>query len=98
MMYCFETRTGQICFDHSKCDGCKTHACVGACQRFGADILKLEGGLPVLSVAPDVARRRDTECLGCEAECLLRGQQAITISLPIPGLQEFRSRHGNPTG
>lgn len=97
MTYCFETRTGQVCFDHAKCDGCDSQACVEACRRVGANILVAEEGLPVLSVARDEARRRDTECLACELACSLRGKQAISILLPIEGLEEFRNLHGNPT-
>jgi hypothetical protein len=98
VIYCFETRTGQVCIDHDQCVGCDSQACVEACRRFGSNILAVEEGLPVLSVSREEARRRDTECLGCEIECLLHGQRAITISLPIAGLEEFRNRHGNSAG
>jgi hypothetical protein len=98
MTYCFNTRTGQVCIDHRKCEGCSTVICVEACHRYGAGILSAHNGKPVLNVPEEEAKRLDTECLACEAECFLRGQQAIVISLPIPGLQEFRKSHGHTAG
>ena len=98
MNYCFETRTGEICVDHDRCDACDSQSCVEACRRVGADILEIKGRHPVLKVDRSEARRRDTECLACEVACRLRGQQAITITLPIEGLEEYRSRYGHPTG
>lgn len=95
MMYCFSTRTGQVCIDHNKCGGCRTVACVDACQRYGAGILGAENGKPVLKVSLEEAKRRGTECLACEQECAVHGEKAIVISLPIAGLEEYRERHGN---
>jgi hypothetical protein len=97
-MYCFNTRTGQICIDHAKCSGCKTIACVDACQQYGVGILETKDGKPVLNVPFEEGRRRDTECLACEQECELHGQQAIVISLPVTGLEEYRKRHGHTAG
>ena len=98
MMYCFGTRTGRICFDHAKCGACTTKACIDACRRYGAAILMLEEGKPVLSVSLEEAERRDTECLACEQECKVRGLAAIVITLPIDGLGDYRERHGHPAG
>lgn len=98
MMYCFNTRTGRICIDHAKCSDCTTIACVDACTRYGAGILTVEEGKPLLNVSLEEAQRRDTECLACEQECELRGKSAIVITLPIDGLDEHREKHGHPTG
>jgi len=98
MTYCFGTRTGQICIDHAKCSACTTKACVDACSRYGAAILMLEDGKPVLNVSLEEAERRDTECLACEQECEVRGKGAIVIVLPINGLDEYRERHGHTAG
>lgn len=96
-MLSLKTRTGSISIDHNKCEGCKSLACVKACSLFGAGILKVERGKPVLNVSAEEARRRDTECLACELECYLRGQQAIVISMPVSGLDEYRrGNHGHP--
>ena len=89
-MYCFETRTGQVCIDHKKCEGCRTLACVKACSVYGSGILRAQAGKPVLSIPLEETRRRGTECLACEIECYSHGQQAIVISLPVTGLEEFR--------
>jgi Fe-S-cluster-containing hydrogenase component 2 len=95
-MYSFETRTGRVSIDHSRCDGCKTLACVKACSLYGAGILRVEKGKPVLSVSLDEAKRRDNECLACEMDCHFHGQRAIVISLPIEGLSELRrTDHGH---
>ncbi len=96
-MYSFEVRTGMVFIDHRKCEGCESLACVEACSCYGSGILKAEDGKPVLTVPRPEAKRRDIECLACEIECHFRGQQAIAISLPIAGLEEYRrSAHGHP--
>ena len=43
-------------------------------------------------VSPEEAGRVCVECLACEIECALRGRGAITIELPIPGLEEYKAR------
>lgn len=91
MRYCFDTCTGLVCFDLDRCEGCKTAAYVEACQRHGPGILALEAGRPTLTVSAEEAKRRDTECF-------LRREQAITIVLPVAGLEEFRDRHGHTAG
>ena len=89
-MYIFEFRTGQVSIDYAKCDGCASFACAKACNLYGSGILRIEKGRPVLTIPPEEAKRRCTECLACEAGCHLRGRQAITILLPIMGLKEFK--------
>jgi hypothetical protein len=93
-MYCFDTRTGQVCIDYAKCSDCVTMACVDACREHGVAILAEEAGRPLLNVSPEEARRRDSECLACEIACRQFGRQAITIHLPIAGLEEYREKHG----
>ncbi len=86
--YAFETFTGKIFFDHSKCPHCRTKGCVDACK---AEILKIHRGRPVLAVSENEARNgKCTECLACEIYCKFHEQDAITIHLPIPGLREYR--------
>jgi len=88
--YVFETVTGRISFDHSKCPGCKTKGCVPACAP---KILKLEDGKPVLAITPEEAKKgKCAECLACEIFCRFHEQDAIVIHLPIPGLKEYRER------
>ncbi len=87
-MYEFEFRTGKVSIDYGKCDGCTSFACVKACSLYGRNILRVQGGKPVLAVSPEEAKRLCIECLACEEECRLRGQGALKIALPIEGLGE----------
>jgi Fe-S-cluster-containing dehydrogenase component len=91
MKYEFEFRTGTVSIDHDGCTECATHACVEACGLCGGRILRLQEGRPVLGVGADDVRRRCVECLACEYACFIEGKNAITIVLPIAGLDEFRS-------
>jgi succinyl-CoA synthetase beta subunit len=88
--YAFETFTGKIFFDHSRCANCKSHGCVTSCKP---DILGLSEGKPVLSISEEEAKKgKCTECLACEIFCKFHEQEAITIHLPIPGLKEYRNK------
>lgn len=88
--YVFETFTGKIFFDHSKCSNCRTRGCANACK---AEILKIERGRPVLAIPGDEAKKgKCTECLACEIYCKFHEQDAISIHLPIPGLKEYREK------
>ena len=98
MTYTIAVRTGEVHIDHERCAACASHACIAACARYGVGILALVDGRPQLNVPPDEAQRRDNECLACEEACRLRGQAAITIVLPIAGLEEHEERHGHPAG
>lgn len=89
-MYTFDFRTGRVSIDHAKCDGCTSFSCAKACNLYGSGILGIEKGRPVLTIPPEEAKRRCTECLACELGCRLRGRQAITILLPIMGLKESK--------
>lgn len=88
--YAFETFTGKISIDHSKCPRCRTKGCVEACK---AEILKLDRGRPVLAISENEAKKgKCTECLACEIFCKFHEQDAIIIHLPIPGLKEYREK------
>lgn len=90
--YSFETRTGRITYDHAVCLDCDTKACVTECIP---QILKVEGGLPVLKISLDEAQRgRCIECLACEVECWFQGKGGASIELPIPGLEAYRASLG----
>jgi hypothetical protein len=86
----FEERTIKISIDDSKCLECKTKACIKACSLYSRGILRLRGGKPTLLGSVEDAKRRGTECLGCEFECWFRGLNAITIEIPMPELDEFK--------
>jgi succinyl-CoA synthetase beta subunit len=86
--YTFDTFTGKISIDHSRCSSCSSQGCVSACKP---DILMLKEGKPVLSISEEEAKKgKCTECLACEIFCRFHEQDAISIYLPIPGLKEYR--------
>ena len=90
----FSERTIKVMIDDKKCVDCKTHACVAACKLYSRGILIIKDGKPVLGGDAAYAERVGTECLACEYECWFRGNKAITIEAPIPGLEEYRKKHG----
>jgi hypothetical protein len=86
----FNERSIKINIDISKCPTCATKACVEACKTFARGILQLKDGTPSLShLSPDEVIKRGTECLACEFACRQRGKQAITIDIPIKGLDKY---------
>jgi succinyl-CoA synthetase beta subunit len=94
--YAFETFTGNVFIDHSKCPSCRTRGCIDACK---AEVLKIDRGRPVLTISEDDAKKgKCTECLACEIYCKFHEKDAITIHLPIPGLKEYREKLLKGTG
>jgi len=92
----FEERTIKITIDEQKCLGCKTHVCAQACKTYDRSILVIKDGKPALGGDAESAKRVGTECLACEYESWFRGNKAITIEAPIPGLDEYRKKYGVP--
>ncbi len=90
----FEERTIKVIIDDAKCQGCQTHVCVEACKRFDRGILQLVDGKPGVTHSAEELKRLGTECLACEFACRQRGNGAIHIEVPIPGLDAYRARHG----
>jgi len=86
--YEFKTVTkGTVSFDYGKCDACESKVCVADCVP---QILKLEGGRPVLNITKEeAARGKCSECLACEVECFAKGKGGGRVDLPIAGLDEF---------
>ncbi len=89
--YSFPTVTaGEVSFDYARCDACESKACVADCVP---QILKLDGGRPVLNItSEEAARGRCSECLACEVECRARGGGGGRVALPIPGLDDYIAR------
>ena len=88
--YAFETLTGKLHIDRTKCAACASKGCVEAC---GPKILKLKEGAPILAIPPEDARKgKCTECLACEIYCRFHEKAAIDVHLPIPGLAEYRAK------
>lgn len=93
--YTFETVTGgTVILDHAACRECSSKICVTACVP---GILGLEGGLPILRISREEARKgRCIECLACEVECYFEGNRGGRVVLPIPGLSEVLREYVDP--
>lgn len=76
--------------DTSKCDSCETKACVAACKKYARGILQIAEGKPsVAHLGADEVLRLGTECLACEIACKFDGNKALTIDVPIEGLEGY---------
>ena len=87
----FQEQTIKVIIDDDKCKTCESKACIAACNTYARGILVLKDGKPAVEGDP---KRLGTECLACEYECWFRGKGAIKIEAPIPGLDEYRKKHG----
>jgi hypothetical protein len=86
----FKERSIKVNIDITKCPECNTKACVEACKLFDRSILQLKDGIPSVShLSQEEVVKRGTECLACEYACWKRGRQAITIDIPIKGLDKY---------
>ncbi len=90
----FQERTITIRIDDAKCEACATKACIEACKTYSRGILTLKDGKPTVEGTPEELARKGTECLACEYECWFRGNSAISIEVPIKGLDAYRKKHG----
>jgi NAD-dependent dihydropyrimidine dehydrogenase PreA subunit len=78
---------GTVLIDTKKCKDCASKVCAEVCQ---GDFIRIERGIPVLSLSlTEIRRGACTECLACELDCRLSGQGAIEIVYPMPELDEF---------
>lgn len=97
-MFKFTFRTGEVSIDLSKCNAPKCRfVCVKACRLYGRGVLKIEGGKPTLAVSHEEVPRLCNECLACEINCELHGNNVIKITLPLFGLEEYRKKACLPT-
>ncbi|MCX6363545.1 MAG: hypothetical protein NTW58_05140 [Actinobacteria bacterium] len=88
----FAERTITVRIDTAACGACATKACVAACETYSRGILRLSDGLPsVEHLAPSEVVRKGTECLACEYACRVRGEGALSIEIPIEGLDAYRA-------
>jgi hypothetical protein len=91
-MHEFQEQTIKIIVDESKCKDCASKACIAACKTYARGMLVLKDEIfPVVEGDP---KRLGTECLACEYECWFRGNKAIRIEAPTPGLEEYRKKLG----
>jgi hypothetical protein len=90
----FEFRTGKVTINYAKCKAPDCgFACVKADRYYGRNILKIDKGRPVLAVSKEEAKRLCNECLACEIHCRFSGNDAVQIDLPLPGLDQYRSKY-----
>ena len=88
----FAEMTITVRIDTAACGACETKACVAACETYSRGILSLHDGLPSVDHhAPSEVVRKGTECLACEYECRVRGRGALSIEVPIEGLDAYRA-------
>ena len=96
MVYEFSFRTGRIIIDHARCEHCTSYACVKACSLFGANLLRITDGKPLLTTPYQEAQRRCVEDLACELYCQSFGNRGLSIVLDMFGLDEYRQSSGLP--
>jgi hypothetical protein len=88
----FAERTITVRIDTAACGACEAKACVLACETYSRGILRLSDGLPsVEHLTPSEVVRKGTECLACEYECRVRGKGALSIEVPVEGLDAYRA-------
>ena len=90
----FETMAGAIIrFDLTKCDECKSKACIEADHLpFLGPVLELKEGRPSLMWTKDeIKKGKCTDCVACELTCQAYGNGGVTITYEIPKLEEYLS-------
>lgn len=87
----FAERTLTVKIDTSKCAACETKACADACKKYARGVLEIDdqGRASVAHRSAEEILRLGTECLACELACKTSGKNAITIEIPIKGLDEY---------
>jgi hypothetical protein len=76
---------GKILIDLKRCKGCSSKACIKNCRSSKTrPVLVIKDGLPALSFDYEQLKNGAcTECLGCELDCWLYGNKAVSIELPL---------------
>jgi hypothetical protein len=84
-----------VTVDTAACRSCASKACVTACEKYSRGMLRLEDGAPsVAHLSDEEVRRQGTECLACEHACRLRGAGALSIDVPVEGLDAYLAAGG----
>jgi hypothetical protein len=94
----FKLRSGgKIIINLDQCNKCDTKACIDICKIQEGPLVLDDQQVPSLRwPLSEVERGGCVECLGCELNCNLYGLHAVTIQLPIEGLDQYiktRSRN-----
>lgn len=87
----FSEKSCTVRIDTRKCTSCETKACVEACRKYARGLLEIdsEGRASINDRHPEEVIRLGTECLACEFACKFKGQDAIHITVPVQGLDEY---------
>lgn len=87
----FEVYSGGVVYvDLERCSGCATKVCIDVCQTQGGPLVLDEGGVPTLRWSREELKRGGCpECLGCELDCRVRGEGAVTITLPLAEFDDY---------
>jgi hypothetical protein len=87
----FAEKSIKVKIDTSKCDTCETKACADACKKYARGLLGIndQGKASVEHRSTEECLRLGTECLACEFACKTLGNDAITIEIPIKGLDDY---------
>jgi len=90
----FAEKSLTVKIDTSKCDTCETKACAEACKKFARGLLGIDdkGRASVAHRDTEEVLRLGTECLACELACKTKGNNAITIEVPVKGLDEYLAK------
>jgi len=82
-----------ISIDTNKCDTCETKACAAACKKYARGLLQIVDGKPsVEHLSAEEVLRLGTECLACEIACKFEGNKALSINIPIEGLDVYLAK------
>lgn len=74
---------------HIDLDQCDAATCAVIAEVAG-DVFEIRDGKPALKVTPEeAAGGRFAGWIACEIECRMRANPAVTVDLPIPGLDEL---------
>lgn len=89
---------GTVAIDRTKCPTCASKACLEVCSEQGGPlVLDAARDIPRLRASADEAREGGcVECLGCELACDLLGHQAVTITLPLVGFDDYLGALAEP--
>lgn len=90
----FAEKSLTVKIDTSKCDTCKTKACADACKKYARGLLGIneQGRASVENRTSEECLRLGTECLACEFACKTLGNDAISIEIPVKGLDEYLAK------
>jgi len=96
----FETKCMKVKIDYSRCEAVRAKssnpacgfACVKADRMYDRSILRIEGNRPVLAVPSEDVKKISNESLSWEFACNQTGNHAVEITVPFPGLEEYRKK------